>query len=174
MPAAPPTLASSKPASTCSSLRPPPSRKQTLLQLARWMIARKSCKTRSQSSHRSLPRKTRTRDRSLRGRVRNWRCVDGRTSESGERRVLLIEGRAVDVTSFGKEHVPDFSHITSTSSLVLLTMRKSLSILPLPHYRDYTSCYHFATTTAWRGHRPAWAHRVWKRRRFERDWWTAA
>ena len=40
-------------------------------------------------------------------------CVQGRTSESGKRMLLFIEGRAIDVTSFGKEQVCDFSHITS-------------------------------------------------------------
>ena len=39
--------------------------------------------------------------------------VQGCTSESGKRMLLLIEGRAIDVMSFGKEHVCDFSHITS-------------------------------------------------------------
>ena len=42
-----------------------------------------------------------------------WTCgeleayVEGRTSESWKRRVLLVEGRAIDVTS-GKERVRDF------------------------------------------------------------------
>ena len=31
--------------------------------------------------------------------------VQGRTTESGKRMLLLIEGRASDMTSFGKEHV---------------------------------------------------------------------
>ena len=31
--------------------------------------------------------------------------VQGHTSDSGKRMLLLIEGRAIDVTSFGKEHV---------------------------------------------------------------------
>ena len=39
--------------------------------------------------------------------------VQGRTSESGKRMLLLIEGRAIDVMSFGMEHVCNFSHITS-------------------------------------------------------------
>ena len=39
--------------------------------------------------------------------------VQRRTFEAGKRRVLLIEGRAIDVASFGKEHVCDFSHISS-------------------------------------------------------------